>query len=80
VVRRYLQLLVVPVGHSVFHAIPPVESLASLRLLAAVLLLLGLGLAAWRLRRREPLVSFGLAWFALFVLPSAVLVTRKRYG
>ena len=74
VFRRYLQLLVVPVGQSAFHAIPPVESLASLRVVAAVLLVLGLGGAAWKLRRREPLVSFGLAWFALFVLPSAVLV------
>jgi Flp pilus assembly protein TadD len=74
VFRRYLQLLVAPVGQSVFHAIPPVESLASLRLVATVLLLLGLGFTAWRLRRREPLVAFGLAWFALFVLPSAVLV------
>ncbi len=74
VVRRYLQLLVFPAGQSAFHAVAPVESLASARAAGAVALLLILGAAAWRLRRHEPIAAFGLAWFALFVLPSVVLV------
>ncbi len=74
VVRRYLQLIVFPAGQSAFHAIPALASPANPRVVFALALVLGLGAIAWRLRRSEPLVAFGLAWFALFVLPSAVLV------
>ena len=54
-------------ANPVFHAVAPVESLASARAAGAMALLLILGAAAWRLRRHEPIAAFGLAWFALFV-------------
>lgn len=74
VVRRYVQLIVVPSGQSAFHAVAPIGSILDVRALGAILLVGGLGAVAWRLRRREPIVTFGLAWFGLLVLPSTVPV------
>jgi cytochrome c-type biogenesis protein CcmH/NrfG len=70
---RYLGLLVFPVHQSVFHAVGGAVTLWSPRVLGPVALLSLLAWAAWWLRRREPAVAFGLAWFALLVVPSGVL-------
>lgn len=78
VARRYLMLLVAPVGQSIFHSIPPISSVLQPPVLVDIALA---GVCAWLIwsqRRVRPLLSFGLAWFFLCLLPSSVLVMLNR--
>jgi hypothetical protein len=77
VFRRYVQLVLMPVGLTIFHAIDPIESLASPRALGGLATALLFVFVIWKLRRQD-VVSFGLAWFALLLVPSAVLVVLDR--
>ncbi len=61
----YLRLLLVPVGQALDHDLPVVRSVLSPATAAAALGLVALLIAAWRLRRRNPRLSFGIAWFLL---------------
>jgi len=65
------------------NAFEPVP-LPGLPHVAAAALLVGLGLAAWGLRRRAPGVALGLAWFAVtvsvtanVVVPTGVLIAER---
>ena len=74
VIRRYLTLMVVPVGQAMFHDVSLLTGIFDPRAVLAVGVL-GLMLAlAWRLRRIEGLASFGILWFLLLLLPSSALV------
>jgi tetratricopeptide (TPR) repeat protein len=77
VFRRYVQLVLMPVGLTLFHAIDPIESLASPRALGGLATALLFVFVIWKLRRQD-VISFGLAWFALLLVPSAVLVVLDR--
>ncbi len=73
---RYLQLIVVPLGQSVFHDHP--ETGPSLRSVAALLGLVGLtGAALWGMRRR-PLVALAWLLYALVLLPSSSIEPLKE--
>lgn len=61
----YLRLLFLPYGQALDHGYPVVKSLLSLKSLAGFLGLAGLGWFAFVLRKREPPVAFGIAWFFL---------------
>jgi hypothetical protein len=74
VMWHYLALLVLPVGQSVIHEYREVGSAFEPGVMAAGLGLAGLVLAAWRLRRREPHIAFGILWFLLILLPSSSIV------
>ena len=78
VVRQYLSLLAMPREQSIFHAVTPVTGWLDPRLAMSVVTLGGLIAAIWWFRRREGLVSFGLTWFLLMLVPSSVLVTLDR--
>lgn len=73
VVTRYMSLLLFPISQSAVPAVSAIHSWADPRLLAAVGILVGLAVVAFAIRRREPLVTFGIAWFFVFLVPSAVL-------
>jgi hypothetical protein len=73
VVRRYLGLLVSPRHQTVFHELPPVTGLTEPRVLTAMGVVAALGTIAWGLRRVEGLVTFGIAWFMLALVPPAAL-------
>jgi Flp pilus assembly protein TadD len=78
VVRRYLMLVVLPRGQTIYHAIAPIDNLLDLRALlgiGTVSLLVGM---SWWSRRAEGLVSFGLLWFLLLLVPSSGLVMLDR--
>ena len=77
VFRRYLQLLVVPVGQTIFHSIDPIHGLFEPRALASLTIAALFSLAIWRVRNRG-IVSLGLAWFAFLLVPSAALVVLDR--
>jgi len=77
VTLRYLALMLLPNGQSVFHAIP----LFGLMTLRAWLSLISLGALVaftWWIRRRRGVASFGFAWFLLMFLPPAMLVAMDR--
>ena len=73
VASRYLLLLAAPVSQSVVHQVYPVTSPADLRFIVPGVAWLGLFGAAWLLRRRLPVFTFGVGWFALLLVPSAAL-------
>ena len=78
VVRQYLSLMAMPREQSIFHAVAPVTGWLDPRLAMSAVTLGGLIATIWWFRRREGLVSFGLTWFLLMLVPSSVLVTLDR--
>jgi tetratricopeptide (TPR) repeat protein len=71
---RYLLMIVAPTGQSIFHEVTAVKTFFDTRFLLAVTWL-ALWLAiAWRIRRTYALVSLGMFWFVLLLVPSALLV------
>ena len=78
VVWRYLGLLLLPVSQSIVHSVHVVATpLDPMALLAAAGLLL-LGAVAWRIRRRAPLVAFGLVWFFVLLAPSSSILPLNQ--
>ncbi|CAN5551867.1 tetratricopeptide repeat protein [soil metagenome] len=80
VVQRYLALLVVPVSQSIVPAVYPFESLFDSRLLAAIAVVGGVLAWAIHARNHEPLITFGIVWFFLALLPSAALILLADRG
>jgi tetratricopeptide (TPR) repeat protein len=78
VFRRYLGLLLLPLNQTIFHAIAPLRSVFHPRAILAVFTVAAYVFLIIRLRRVDGLASFGLAWFALLLIPSAVLVVLDR--
>jgi Flp pilus assembly protein TadD len=71
---RYFLLIIAPSGQSIFHEVTAVKTPFDVHfLLALTWLVLWLAIA-WRVRRRYALVSLGMFWFVLLLVPSAVLV------
>lgn len=77
VLRRYLALLVVPNNQTIFHEVSPV-AWASVQALVAVGLTAALVWTIWALRRAAPVVSVGLVWFLLMLVPSAALAVLDQ--
>jgi hypothetical protein len=78
VIRRYLWMLIVPTRQSIFHAVEPLGAVFDVRSLAGVTTVAGLVAVAWWLRASFALVSVGLLWFLLLLVPSSVLVALDR--
>ena len=78
VLRRYLSLMVMPSGQSIFQTVSPVSGLLDPRVVAGLCLVGLFGAVSWRLRKTEGLVGFGLLWFLLLLLPSTTLVVLDR--
>ena len=76
-VLRYVALLLVPSGQTVFHAVPAPNLSDPRTWLAIAALLTGVGLAV-RHRARAASASFGLFWFLLLLVPSMALVVFDR--
>jgi tetratricopeptide (TPR) repeat protein len=78
VIWRYLGLLVVPDGQSIMHGVHRVASLWDPQGLIALAGLFALAAAAYRLRRRQPLVSFGIVWFLAAIAPSSSVIALRE--
>lgn len=72
---RYLSMFALPKGQSIFHAVTLPDSLFALRPLAGVLGLAAYLALVWWLRRVHSLLSFGLLWFLLLLIPSSLFFT-----
>jgi protein O-mannosyl-transferase len=78
VFRRYIFMMVVPNGQALFHEVGAISSVFNRRALAGLVAAGAVIGAIWRLRRSEWRASFGLAWFALLLVPSAVLIALDQ--
>jgi len=73
-VWRYYWLDILPSGQTILHTSPHGTALM-LGAMGGVLTVAAVGGAAWALRRSYSLVSFGLTWSLLMLVPSSALVT-----
>jgi Flp pilus assembly protein TadD len=71
---RYFSLLLSPSGQSIFHQISELRFPPAPMTVVAILWLVAMLVAAVRLMRFDSVISLGLAWFLLILVPSAVLV------
>jgi protein O-mannosyl-transferase len=78
VFRRYLFMMVVPTGQAMFHEVVGISNVFEPRALAGLAAVGAVVAAIWWLRRSEWRASFGLAWFTLFLVPSAVLIALNQ--
>lgn len=78
VVVRYLTLLILRHGQSIFHDVPLVPNVLAVRAIVAMTVVGSMVAIAWRWRTRRRLISLGLVWFLLLLVPSAVLVMLDR--
>jgi hypothetical protein len=78
VFRRYVLLLLVPVGQAAFHGVFEIQRALDPHVIEAVLLIAAAAGAIWECRRRAWVVSFGLLWFVVALVPSSLLVLIDR--
>ena len=74
---RYLILMIAPRGQAIFHAVPMLGPL-DLRALGGVAGLVGFAGVVWVLRPYHGILSFGLLWFLLLLVPSSLLFILGR--
>jgi tetratricopeptide (TPR) repeat protein len=76
VTRRYLGLMLIPEGQSIFHEV----YLPSRTAIAVSLAIVGGGVlgVAWLKRRTQPLVTLGFLWMLLLLVPPALLVVMNH--
>jgi Flp pilus assembly protein TadD len=78
VIRRYMWLMLLPSGQTIFHEVRGVGGLLDSRALSAIVIL-GLTMAfAWRVRRTSGITAVGLFWFFLLLLPSLTLTVLDQ--
>jgi hypothetical protein len=77
VVRRYIWLLINPSGQTIFHEVAAVGPFDP-RTWLAVVVMAGMLALSWRLRRSEWLVSAGMLWFLLALVPSSMLIALDQ--
>jgi protein O-mannosyl-transferase len=80
VAQRYLLLLLLPVSQTIVHEVVPIHSLLSRRLIVGAAVVGAALVMAVLARRREPLVTFGIVWLFLVLVPSSVLIVLADQG
>jgi protein O-mannosyl-transferase len=78
VLRRYVGMLFVPAGQSIFHDVSPTARLLELGTLLGIATLVAMSAVAWSVRRVAGLAAFGIVWFLLLLVPSTALVLLGR--
>jgi tetratricopeptide (TPR) repeat protein len=74
VMARYAQLLALPVGQNVEHVVPIPERAFDLPSLVGFAAVAGIAFAAWALRRRQPVIAFGLFWIGVVLAPVSNII------
>jgi tetratricopeptide (TPR) repeat protein len=78
VFTRYVALIIAPAGQTIFHGVPATTSLTEPRaVIAMCTTAIWIVLTLLAIRRRS-IAGFGLAWFLLMLVPSALLVLLNR--
>ena len=79
VVLSYVQLLIVPVGQSVDHFVAASSGLFEAKTFLSLVVLVLLVLLALWLFPRNRMLSFGIFWFFLTLLPESSIIPIKDY-
>lgn len=79
VVWRYVFLLLAPVGQSIFHAVYAVRNPLDIWTAAGATGILLACALALTVSARAPLVTFGVAWFFLLLIPSSSVVPLQEF-
>ena len=74
VVQRYVSLMFLAAPQSIFHTAQVVTPILRPLVILNALWMTALGILAWRMHRRAPLVAFGALWFVLMLLPSVAML------
>ncbi len=74
VIRRYVSLMFLASPQSIFHTAQVVTSAMRPVVMLDAAWMIALGLLAWRVHRRAPVVTFGTLWFLLMLLPSVAML------
>jgi hypothetical protein len=77
VIRRYLQMMIIPSGQTIFHEVAAV-TLLSPRVWVAALLLTAMFALSWKLRKVDWVAAFGMLWFLLLLAPSSALIALDQ--
>lgn len=75
VLRRYVALMLLAAPQSIFHTAPVPSSVLHPSVFLNLLWMFALGIAAWRVHGRVPLIAFGCLWFVLLLLPSVTMLS-----
>src|SRR5262249_6727360 len=74
VIARYVVMMLIPMGQGILHDIPAVTSLFDPMAVVGITVISVLLAVAWWVHERQPLVTFGILWFLLLLVPSSLLV------
>ena len=74
----YIRLLFIPINQNLDYDYPLAKTLFEFPVWAGILLLLFILIVAFRIRSRYPLLSFGIFWFFLTLLPESSVVPIKE--
>jgi hypothetical protein len=74
VIAHYLRLVVLPMGQTFDYDWPLARTPLAVGVIVPFVLLAVLVALAWRLRRREPLYTFAVAWTLLTLLPTSSMI------
>ncbi len=74
VLLTYIRLLLIPVNQNLDYDYPITKSLLELPSLLSILVLAFILISAVKLFRRQRLISFGVAWFFLTLLPESSII------
>ena len=80
VLQRYISLLFVPRSLSIVPAVASISSVLDFRIVTGAITLaacIGVAVFAWR---RERLATFGMVWFLIALIPSALIVVLQDAG
>jgi len=79
VVPTTVRLLLLPLGLRKVWVVQPIESMGQLQVIGSGLLVMGLGILAFWIRKRSPLAAFGILWFLVLLLPHLNVVPLNAF-
>ncbi len=77
VIWRYIRLFFVPIGQNLDTDYPMSSSILDHGAIFGLVALLGLAAAAWSIRKRWPLASFGIFTFLLLIAPTSSVIPLR---
>ena len=80
VLTLYVSLFVAPISLSLVHDVTPVTSVFDTRVMVGAMVLAALLWLGVSWRRRGPLITFGIVWFLLLLIPSSALIVVADKG
>ncbi len=72
VLATFIRLTLFPIGQNLDYDFALSQSIFEWSVLLSIVLIFSLLVAAWKIRKRHPLVAFGLFWFLLTLTPNFI--------